>query len=68
MNLTTEEEINLQEIYKAVGIDSKYWKEINNAPSDIRVELLDLVESIEMLGWMTLPESTRGFEIGRAHV
>ena len=61
MNLTTEEEINLQEIYKAVGIDSKYWKEINNAPSDIRVELLDLVESIEMLGWMTLPESTRGF-------
>jgi hypothetical protein len=61
MNLTTEEEINLQEIYKAVGIDSKYWQQINNAPSDTRVELLDFVESIEMIHWMLQSDDKRGY-------
>jgi hypothetical protein len=61
MNVTTEELLSLQEIYTSIGIDKKFWEELNNAPSDIRVELLDFTESIEMLRWMMQSDQARGY-------
>ncbi len=60
-NLDIEEELSLQELYKSYNIDSKFWHELNNAPSDVRVELLDLVETIEMVHWMVQPDEVRGY-------
>lgn len=59
--ITVEEQLELESIYTSMDIGKQYWEEINNAPSDIRVELLDFIENIEMLGWMSQPTEKRGY-------
>ena len=56
-----EEELGLQELYQHIGFDISYWEELNNAPSDIRMELFDFVENIEMLQWMIKSPDERGY-------
>lgn len=56
-----EEITGLQEWYETLGIAPKFYKELNEAPSSIRSELLELIESIEMLQWMTSRTKDRGY-------
>lgn len=56
-----EERIGLEEVYKSHNIDPKFWEELNKAPSDIRSELLELTESIEMVHWMMQSDDVRGY-------
>lgn len=59
--MLVEEELGLQELYQHIGFDVSYWEELNNAPSDIRMELFDFVENIEMLQWMIKSPDERGY-------
>jgi len=60
-NLSVEEKLNLQDIYSSIGVAPKFWEELNEMYSDIRAEIIDLVESIEMIHWMLQPEHVRGY-------
>lgn len=51
----------LKDLLKSYKIDPEFWDEIIEAPSDIRAELLDLSENIEMVSWMLLPPEVRGY-------
>jgi hypothetical protein len=59
--LSREERLSLQEVYTTAGIPQNHWEFLNSIPSDIRVEIMDFVESIEMLHWMLQPASVRGY-------
>ena len=60
-NFTPDEIISLKEIYTSVGIPEQYHDFLNNIEGDVRVEIIDLVESIEMLHWMIQPNEVRGY-------
>jgi hypothetical protein len=59
--MRTEEQLDLELTYETLGLDQRFYDQLHAAPSDIRMELLDLVENIEMLSWMMSPEKDRGY-------
>lgn len=50
-----------QSILTTAGIDPKYWEIIKDAPADVRTEIFELNESIELLHWMMQPDELRGY-------
>ena len=48
-------------ILTELNIDSKYWEVLKNAPADVRGEIFELNESIELLHWLMQPDEVRGF-------
>lgn len=59
--LSKKEKESLEEVYTALGIHESFFVELHKAPSDIRAELLDFLENIEMLQWMTSSPEIRGY-------
>lgn len=61
IKMSTEEKLSLEQIYNDLGISEKYIDTLHDCPSDVRVEILDFIESIEMLRWMVQPDNNRGY-------
>ena len=59
--LTELEKKSLKEIYDIVGISADHYEFLNQVEGEIRVEMLDAIESIEMLHWMAQPSNVRGY-------
>jgi hypothetical protein len=61
MKTDVSEQLMLQEMYTQAGVDMQYWENMDNAPSDIQMELLDYLENVEMLQWLVKPAEERGY-------